>query len=402
MSISMCVGGLRGGVGTALVEIERVSVGRASFCFCTIEETSAAHRMWRALSRSRFGRIHVRGSVHRKCRLRRCAMPYIAALVNITQRSQEGRAVHGASKSAQYSIRYELESQRHRRMMSGKLAGSTAGVSQWSSPMWFGTQELCETTPAAESWAERKRYRGTFVALALLELPGVWAHGPMCMLTEEHRYFADLAHVAGSDLLAFFHVQDIVCIGSFCGASEPAIPPADLLPQVWSAKHQRFLTDFREDVVPLDGAPWMGLPLLAGDGRRSRNPCRSARLQRVCRRDLVGVDGTMRTSGAVGVHVASVAPDCSVAVPSCMGVFGMDRRASEPIAVVSARASAIGQAWGHQRRSFIREVCRARHQFASLVFAACPQGCVGDTFGRHSVLPGVFLRLGGMGGPLRA
>lgn len=77
-------------------------------------------------------------------------MPYIAALVTITQRSQAGRASPGASKSAHYSIRYELESHRHRRMLSEKLAGSTAGVSDWSAPMWF--QEPPESTPASEFW----------------------------------------------------------------------------------------------------------------------------------------------------------------------------------------------------------------------------------------------------------
>lgn len=105
-------------------------------------------------------------------------------------------------------------------------------MNQWCAPVWYGTQEPCEATFGSEFWAERRRFRGTFAALALLEVPGVWAHGPMCLLTEEHRYFADLAHVAGSKHLALFNMLDVVCIGAFCGASEPPIPPADLLPQV--------------------------------------------------------------------------------------------------------------------------------------------------------------------------
>lgn len=84
--------------------------------------------------------------------------------------------------------------------------------------------------------------------------------GPMSLECEEQRFFADLATAALASKLAFFRVVDVVCIGSFCGALEPAIDIADLLPVVWDPRHRRHQVEFREDVIPVDGSGFLDLP----------------------------------------------------------------------------------------------------------------------------------------------
>eukprot|EP00974_Lingulodinium_polyedra_P035201 3381259-Lingulodinium_polyedra.AAC.1 len=118
-------------------------------------------------------------------------------------------------------------------MLQEKLA-SLGAVDRWCFNSWFNLAR----SDVSSFWQERKHLSGTVVGIALVELPGAWMAGPLSLISDEHRYFADLAVSAESARLAFFNIIDAVCIGPFAGgfSDSPLLAKNKLVPFTWNPK----------------------------------------------------------------------------------------------------------------------------------------------------------------------
>ena len=182
-------------------------------------------------------------------------MPHLPIFIAVTRRRLRNDRYKGRRIN---TIRHEQASQLHTDTINEKL--QDIGVPPCHMFAWHRPARASETMTAIDPfWSLRYRHAGAIVGLVLVQTPGEWRVGPLDLRTEEHRMWSDLA----PGMLAFFDIKDAVCIGDFAGSAEPGIDVAELYIHKWDHKHNKIITEVREDVAVLGPMPWVGLTCTA-------------------------------------------------------------------------------------------------------------------------------------------